>query len=319
MKRRWWRIIGLGAVVAYILSGVYIVRPGEEAVVLLFGKLATAHPVAPGVHWRLPFPFGRVIRVRVMERRRVAVGMELPDATAGRVASPRQVQFLTGDINVVNLGAVIQFRISDSIAYVIRCQDADLIVKELAQTALMQVVAGATVDDVLTIGKPRIQSDTRSLIQQLATQYRTGIYIISVNLQLAQPPAEVADAFHDVTRAREERQKLINEAYSYQNERIPQARGEAERIIAEAQAYKVRLINRAKGDAERFIAMAREYRKSPRVTSARIYIEAMEEILPRMKKYVVDADLRKGRRLDLTLFEPAPAKTEASGKGQSNP
>lgn len=287
----------------YILSGFYIVRPGEQAIVLLFGKLITPHPVQPGVHWRLPLPFGKVIKENVLQRRRISIGAEQIASAVGRTGTARLSQFLSGDANIVSVNAVVQYKVADVAAYALHCSDAEGLLKALAEAALTYVMANRSIDSALTVGRFTMQNETKELIRRLADAYDIGISIISVNFQTVLPPPEVADAFHEVTRAREECQRLINEADSYRSERIPEARGTAQKIIADAESYGVRVVNQAIGDARKFTAMANEYRHSPKITSARLYIEAMEQILPRMRKYVLDEELQSGKHIDLTIFE----------------
>lgn len=295
----------IAIVACYVLSGIYIVRANERAVVLIFGKLVTLQPIEPGVHWCLPFPFGKVVKVDILRRRRISVGVEAIEGLVGRTGMMKRSQFLTGDANIVNIGAVVQFRVADIVAYALRCGDIESLVKAMAESVLTHVVASKPIDSVLTYGRFATQGEVKELLQRRLNECDVGVAIVSVNFGVVTPPPDVTDAFHEVTRAREERQKLINEAYSYRNERLPEARGMAEKIIADAQAYKVQLINRAIGDSHKFSAMAREYKRSPSVTRARLYIEAMEQILPRMKKYVLDS--QSERHIDLTLLEQLEA------------
>lgn len=307
-----WMVVVLVIVVCYMLSGVYIVRANERAIILLFGRLVTLQPVGPGVHWRLPLPFGKVIKVDVLQRRRIGVGIEAIEGVARRIGMRRLVQFLSGDANIINIGIVVQYGVADIVAYALRCGDAEGLIKALAEAALTHVMAGKPIDSVLTYGRFAVQGEIKVLLQRWLNELGAGVSIVSVNFQAVSPPPEVVGAFHEVTRAREERQRLINEAYIYRNERLPEARGMAEKLIADAQAYKVRLINQAIGDAHKFVAMAKEYRRSPSITKARLYIEAMEQILPRMKKYVLDKELESGRRVELTLFEEIESAKDES-------
>lgn len=313
MQRRLLLLLSL-AIACYVLSGVYIVRANERAVVLVFGKLLTLQPVGPGIHWRLPFPFGRVIKEDILRRRRISVGVEAVESVVGRSGMMKSSQFLTGDANIISIGAIVQFRVTDIVAYALRCGYAESMVKAFAEAALTSVVASKPVDSMLVYGRFAAQGEVKELLQRWLNECDVGVGIVSVNFNLVTPPPEVIDAFHEVTRAREERQKLINEAYSYRSERLPEVRGMAEKIIADAQAYKVRLINQAIGDARKFVAMAKEYRRSPNETKTRLYIEAMEQILPRMKKYVLDS--HSERRVDLTLFEQLEAEKQSADESQ---
>ncbi|MFA4029099.1 MAG: hypothetical protein GDYSWBUE_001731 [Candidatus Fervidibacterota bacterium] len=304
----------VAAVACYALSGVYIVRASERAVVLVFGKLVTLQPIGPGVHWCLPFPFGRVIKKDILKRKRMSVGIEAVEDVTGRSGMMKSSQFLTGDANIVNVGAVVQFKVADIVAYALRCIYAEGLIKAFAEAALTKIVASKPIDSVLTYGRFATQGEVKELLQRWLNECNVGVSIVSVNFSIVTPPPEVTDAFHEVTRAREERQKLINEAYSYRSERLPEVRGMAEKIVSEAQAFKVRLINQAIGDARKFVAMAKEYRRSPSETKVRLYIEAMEQILPRMKKYVLDS--QSERRVNLTLLEQLETAKPDTGESQ---
>ena len=184
---------------------------------------------------------------------------------------------------------LVQYDIKDSAAFLFNVIDPDgVTMRDVAETALRQVVGARNIDDVLTTGKEDVQARTKNQITNLLDAYGTGINIIQVQLQNVNPPAQVQDAFDDVVRAKEDKERIINLADAYEEEILPTARGEAARSIENAEAFKAQRVNLAIGQAERFIAILSEYRKAPEVTRQRLYLEAMEEILPGVTKFIVD-------------------------------
>ncbi|NCO38652.1 MAG: FtsH protease activity modulator HflK [Armatimonadetes bacterium CG_4_10_14_3_um_filter_66_18] len=302
--------------VAYLLSGVYVVRPAEQAVVRLFGKVVDAH-VEPGLRYRLPYPVTRLDKVRVRERKRLTIGFQLADQPLGRQPSAAETQFLTGDYNLVNIQAVVQYSIREAEHYLFAAREIEALVGGAVDSALTEVMTGTPVDDILTVGKVGVQNDTRKRAQEILDGYGAGVLIVQVTIQKPYPPEEVLAAFNDVASAREDRDRIRNEALGYANDLVPRARGEGQRLLQQADAYRTTKINRAAGEAQRFRDLLVEYDKAQDVTSARLYVEAMEQILPKMKKVFVDAP--NGRSpVDLTLIKPAEptpkAETGAAGE-----
>src|SRR5947209_6500002 len=274
--------IGILAVV-YLLSGVYVVRANEQAVVRRFGRVVAAR-VPPGAHYRLPFPIDRIDRLKVREQKVISVGFDLPDALLGRQPTRGQTEFLTGDQNLVNVELLVQYVIRDPGAYLFAARDVSQVLRLAAEAALAETVAHRRVDALLTTGKVAVQGELRQEAQRVLDSYGPGgagigIDLTAINLNRIAPPAEVEDAFRQVANAREDRSRLINEAEGRANDLLPRARGEADRNLKEAQGYCERKVLEARGDAERFVHAYEAYRRSKDVTSARLYIEAMEEIL----------------------------------------
>ncbi len=279
--------LAIAAAVLYALSGIYFVQPDEQAVVQRLGKVV-AERVQPGVHYRLPYPIDRVDKLKVRKVWQVTVGATLTDQTLEQ-APTQQAEFLTGDQNLINIVMTVQYTIADPVAYLFHAKDVEGIIARAAEASLAHAVATRTVDALLTTGKVEAQNAVRQTAQQiLDRQYKVGVTISAVAIGQSAPPAEVADAFRDVASARADRDRFVNEAQAYANEVIPQARGEAQKMLNEAHAYRTKKINEATGDAARFTKLAAEYAKAKQVTSDRLYIEAMEEILPKIKKLVVD-------------------------------
>jgi membrane protease subunit HflK len=291
------------AVLAWLATGVFFVRTNEQAVVRRFGRMQPTVRT-PGLHVGLPVGLDRVDRLWVQETKRVAVGIDLTGRTLGRQAQPRQAECLTGDLNLIIVSAVVQYRIAEPKAYVSNVADVAGLVQRVAASELSRIVAGMSVDDILTVKRNAIQIEAREAVQAALDSYEAGVILtrpIALSNEGVRPPAEVADAFHDVTRAREDKQRAINVARGYANRILPEARGEAYRMESDAEAYAQETEQTAHGDAERFVKEAAELKKNRDLTLRRLILEAMEEILPRLRKVVVDP--RTGETLDLGLIE----------------
>jgi len=316
LKQRW----PYALLVLYLLTGVYVVKTDEQGVVRTLGR-AAADPARPGLHYRLPPPFSRLNKVKVYQRKRVSVGFSIADQATGRKPSAAETQFLTGDQNLVNIEMLLQYSIHNPRAYLFRSENPESLIAAAASAALTRLLTSTLVDQVLTIGKVAIQNDVQRITQALIESYGIGVQIDAVTLVRVYPPDEVADAFKDVASARSDAERTINEAQGYAGDVIPRARGEAERLIQEAMAYRDTVINEATGDADRFTKLYEAYVQARDVTSARIYLEAMEEILPKLNKMLVD----EGRQpFDLTIMQtnplaqetpPAPPSSSSSGAG----
>ena len=298
------RAIFLVAATVWLLFGIYFVAADQQAVVLRLGRVAGA-PVGPGVHWTWPAPVGKVLKIRARETRRLTVGFAAPDQVLGRDAQPAQAEFLTGDRNLITIGLVTQYAIKDPIAYLFRFGDVESLLRSTVESSLAAVVMRRGVDSLLTTEKVAVQQEVHALAQELVESYGAGVSILGVSLESVAPPEAVREAFNDVASAREDRDRIVREAQSYANEVLPVARGDAERQLRESEGYLESRKQRAAGDAARFKSLAAEYAKVPNETSTRLYLEAMEEVLPRMDKTVVDSDAR-GVDLDFVRRSPAP-------------
>jgi membrane protease subunit HflK len=298
------RAVFIAAAAAWLLFGIYFVAADQQAVVLRLGRVAGA-PVGPGVHWTWPAPVGKVFKIRARETRRLTVGFAAPDQVLGRDAQPAQAEFLTGDRNLISIGLVTQYAIKDPIAYLFRFGDVEALLRSTVESSLAAVVMRRGVDSLLTTEKVAVQQEVHALAQELVESYRAGVSILGVSLESVAPPEPVREAFNDVASAREDRDRIVREAQSYANEVLPVARGDAERQLRESEGYLESRRQRAAGDAARFRSLAAEYAKVPDETATRLYLEAMEEVLPRMDKTVVDSDAR-GVDLDFVRRSPAP-------------
>ena len=274
-------------VVLAILSSIYTIDPGEVGVVQRFGKLSSFSD--PGLHFKVPFVDG-LTKVNVEKVRRVEIGFRSERA---RMNVLQESLMITKDENIVDAQAIIQWKIKDPGHFLFRVANSELTIKNTAEVALRSVIGVTKIDDALTTGREEIQVRTKEFLQELLDSYTSGVQITDVKLQIVDPPEEVKDAFNEVVRAKEDKERLINEAKAFFEDVIPKARGEAEKMIREAEAYREQRISTAQGDTSRFNQIYSEYKKDKDVTWTRIYLEKLESILQRPKK-VIGTDSSSG-------------------------
>jgi membrane protease subunit HflK len=260
----------------YLFSGFYIVKPGEVAVVRRFGVVALAN-LGSGLHFRLPWPVDRIDIVQLDEIRRLETPANL---------------MLTGDENQLNIRLSVHYKVDDPVKFLLNTTDPKVLIAQASEAAMRQVVAGESVDALLTVDKSTIQKKAVSLTQSALDSYASGLRITGVQLLESSPPPEVADAFRDVASAREDLNTFINEALAYKNEILPVARGDAEKAIQAANAYQAEKIAQANGEATQFASQQGAYAKAPAVTRMRLYLESVEKVLPGARKFVLDSAVR---------------------------
>jgi membrane protease subunit HflK len=285
----------IGAVVVVALAawlgfgGFYIVNPDEVGVVLRFGKYA--YTTGPGPHWHVPYPVEKVLKPQVTQVRRVEVGFRTvsagPPARYQKV--PAESNMLTKDENIVSCEFIIQYRVKDAMAFLFNVRDPETTVRDAAEAAVREVVGRNSIDDVLTENKGRIQVESAELLRAILDSYEAGVQVDYVKLQDVYPPDPVIGAFRDVASAREDRERLKNEAEAYFNDVVPRAEGEREKMLRDAEGYRETKIKSAEGDVARFEALLAEYRPAKEVTRRRLYLEAMEGVLSQTK-IVLDED-----------------------------
>ena len=266
-------------------SGVYTVNPGHKGVVRTFGK-ETAR-TDPGLNYRYPWPFQRVDIVSVEQIRRIEVGFR------GSQRVPEEALMLTGDENIVEAQIVVQYRVADPSKYLFRLREPEAALLAATEVALRSTVGSMTIDQVMIEERAKVQGDARLFIQRLMDAYESGLVITEVKLQAADPPDAVRDAFHDVVRAREDKEKLLNQAKGYQADILPKARGEAQKILREAEGYKEQRVLLAQGEAARFLSVLAEYEKARDVTRDRLHLETVEKILPDIDKIIMGGDVNQ--------------------------
>ena len=298
-------VVVIVIVALWLASGIYSVHPGHVGVVRTFGK-ETAR-TQPGLNFRFPWPFQQADVVSTEQIRRIEVGFR------GAQRVPEEALMLTGDENIVEAQIVVQYRVADPSKYLFRLREPEVALGAATEVALRSTVGGMTIDQVMIEERTKVQDDARVFIQRLMDAYDSGLVITEVKLQAADPPEAVRDAFHDVVRAREDKEKLINQAKGYQADILPKARGEAQKILRESEGYKEKRVLLAQGEASRFLSVLAEYEKSREVTRDRLHLETMEKIMPDIDKFILDGDV--GQRL-LPLMPlgaspllPAPLRT----------
>ena len=288
--KKLWSIGLLVFVALWLLSGFYRVNPQQQGVVLRFGEWTST--TSPGLHYHLPYPIESVMTPEVTRDNRIDVGFRTlgRDGTNGRRDVASESQMITGDENIVDIDFVVFWRIGDAGQYLFNLADPDETAKVAAEAVMREVIGGVDIQFALTDGRQQIQQLVKQRLQILMNDYETGIIIRDVQLLAVDPPADVIDAFNEVQRARQDRDRLKNEAEAYRNDVVPRARGEAAQIVAEAEAYAAEVVSRSEGDASRFQQIYDAYLMSKDVTKERIYIETLEEILGNVNKIIIDQD-----------------------------
>jgi membrane protease subunit HflK len=293
------RIIGAAALLLLAVwgaSGFYRVQPDELGVVMRFGAFERTTP--PGLNYRIPWPVETVTTPRVTRINRVDIGFRAPaDApVGGRVVPTRDVLaeslMLTGDENIVDIDYAVFWRIREVPDFLFNTRNPEETVKSGAESVMREVIGRTPIQAALTEGRAQIEQEVRRGLQGIMDQYKSGVEITQVQMLKVDPPAAVVDAFRDVQRANADRERLRNEAESFRNDIIPRARGEAERMIQEAQGFRDSQVARARGEAGRFSAILQAYSQAQDVTTRRIYLETMEEILRRSNMILVDDRLQ---------------------------
>jgi membrane protease subunit HflK len=289
MRRLLIRIVPALVVLTWLFTGFFKVEPEELAVVQRFGRVIE-RGLPSGLHWRLPWPIESHEKFETTTVYKMGVGMITRDYLRG-IPSPEELSlWLTGDTNILSVKVMIQYTVVDLADYLFRIQSPQFLMARVAEAALTDVIGSMTVDDALTVNRPLISQEVRRRTQDRLDELEIGITISSVNLLSVDPPSQVIDVFRDVSNAAADRERIMNEANGYANSVIPRARGEATWIEERAQADRNRRIAEANGETARFLSVLKEYRKNPHVTRTRIYLETLEIVLPRVKRYIVDSN-----------------------------
>lgn len=292
VSKRWTGPIVFGVLgallVLWILTGFYTVGPGEVGVVRQFGKVVKV--TDSGLHLRLPYPIQTHNIVNVEQQRRAEIGFRSQrqgNVPAG--ARDDESLMLTADENIVEVHMVVQYRVQDPVAFLFNVRDPEETLHAAAQVALRSVIGANSIDAVITGGADRTRQrlEVQQQLQEMLDQYGTGLNVAEISFTLADAPVEVRDAFHDVLRALEERERKVNEATAYSADIVPRARGEARQIINQAEAFREERVSRARGEADRFVQMLTEYQQAPDVTRQRMYLEAIERVLPSTEKFIM--------------------------------
>ena len=266
----------------WLVSGFFIVQEGQTGVVLTFGKLS--HATSPGFNWRWPYPIQAHETVNVSQVRTVEVGYR----SNVRNKLAREALMLTDDENIIDIQFAVQYRLKDATDWVFNNREQEETVKQVAETAIREIVGKSKMDFVLYEGREKIAFDTLGLMQQILDRYRTGVMVTNVTMQAVQPPEQVQASFDDAVKAGQDRERQKNEGQAYANDVVPRARGAASRLLQESEGYRSRVVANAEGEASRFTKILAEYQKAPGVTRDRMYIEAMQQIFTSTTKVMVD-------------------------------
>jgi modulator of FtsH protease HflK len=318
-------IAGLIVVVVWLLSGVYVVNPDEQGVVLRFG--AYNRVTTPGINYHLPWPLESVETPQVTRENQLNVGYTVPRPGANTDAVrdvPEESLMLTGDENIVDINFTVFWVIRDASDFLFNVQNLgtqqDLTIRAAAESAMREVVGRNEIEPILTANREPIQEEVRGLMQRILDSYNAGVTVTRVQMQKADPPAQVLEAYRDVQAAVTDQDRMRNEAEAYANRVVPEARGGAARIIQQAEGYKQQVTAQAQGEASRFVAVFDQYKRAPDVTRRRIYLETMQDILGNMNKVILDNRGGQGVVPYLPLPElqrqqtrPGPPVADASG------
>jgi len=306
-----FRNLALAALLIFIAwQSAFIVGPDEEGVVKRFG--IPVRTLGPGPHLKIPI-LESVLQPKVAKLHRVEIGFRT-DRQNRQQMIPQEALMLTGDMNILAIEFIVQYKIKEAANYLFNVADIHDAIGKAAEASMREVIGKSKIDEALTTGKAQIQQDTQDLLQKILDQYQAGVQIAAVQLQDVDPPEAVAAAFKDVTNAKEDREKLINQAIGYRNDILPKAKGEAAQMVNQAKGYAQARLDRARGEANRFLATLKEYNQSKDTISKRIYIETMEEILPRMQKVIVDGKSAE-RILPYLPLDRLPQKPPMSTEG----
>ncbi len=278
-------ILGL-ILLVWIATGFYIVDQGSRGVVLRFGK--HVETTMPGPRWHMPFPIESVTVVNMEQVRTIEIGYRSADGSAGRSKELHESLMLTDDENIIDLQFAVQYNLKNVEDALFNNRSAEEAVRGIAETAIREVVGKSKLDFALYEGRDEVAINTKKLMQDVLDRYKTGINVVSITMQNAQPPEQVQAAFEDAVKAKQDLERQKNEGQAYANDVIPKARGTASRLLQEAAGYKLRVENEAQGNVSRFNQILVQYQHAPEVTRQRMYLDAQEQIMSSVSKVIVD-------------------------------
>lgn len=302
-----------------LTTSVYTVQPEERAVVKRLGEVVRI--ADPGLRYKLPLG---IETVQILATERVLkeeFGFRTEGMRGGRTryaSKPFEDEslMLTGDLNIIDLEWVVQYRINDPIKFLYNLRETTRTLRDISESVMRRVVGNRLGSEVLTVGRVEIQEQARTEMQSIMDRYESGVHIITVELQDVVPPARVQPAFNEVNEARQEREQTINEAQKRVNQELPLAEGGALRRVAEAEGYATERINRALGESARFLAVLEQYQQAPEVTRRRMYLEAVSGLLPRVGRVMVVQDGQMGPLPLLNLGEAGGVAVGGAGEGR---
>ncbi|MBM3581393.1 MAG: FtsH protease activity modulator HflK [Alphaproteobacteria bacterium] len=286
------RVVGLAVLAGIALwfaSGFYRVQPGELGVELLFGKFLRV--TTPGLNYWLPRPIGQVVTPNVERTNQINIGFRGSADVGGQGGArdvPQEGLTLTGDQNIIDIDFVVQWRIKSAADFLFNIRDPEPTIKIAAESSMREIVGQTTLEDALTVKRQEVEGRTRDLLQNILDEYGAGVAIADVKMQKVDPPAQVIDAFNDVQRARQDKERKQNEATAYANDILPRAKGEAQRMIQDATAYREKLVREAEGEANRFLSVYNAYLEDKDVTRKRLFLERMQQVFKDSEKVIID-------------------------------
>jgi membrane protease subunit HflK len=308
--RRAWTLLALFVLAGYLSTGVTVLQPDEIAVVRRFGAVL-AEPWEPGLHWGLPYGIDRVDRIKLNQTRTLAVGAAGSiQAPLLRAPDPAADDLLTGDLNLVNVAALVQYRVRDPLAFLFRSRNVEASLAAVSEWAVARALASRGIDELLTTGRAQVADGLAQTIDALAGQEGLGISVVAVRLGRVVPPSAVAPAFADADRARSDRRQAITRAEEYRDRALSESRGRAREVADSAAGRFDRLVEPARGEADRFTRVLAEARNAPTAFRRRLFLDTLAELLPRFRRTVV---VTPGQDLDISLFgdEPPPRAKES--------
>ena len=307
-------LLALAVVLAiWLVSGFYRVQTDQQGVVLRFGEWVNT--TQPGLNWHIPYPIESVRTPSVEKINQIDIGFREIGGSNQRDVNEESLM-LTGDQNIIDIDFSVQWKIADAGRYLFNIRDPRGTVKIAAESAMREIIGRTNIQPALTEARAQIETKTRNLLQEILDSYKSGILITELKLQNVQPPQQVVDAFNDVQRALQDRDRLRNEAQSYRNDIIPRARGEAQAMLQNAEAYRERLINEAEGEAERFTKVLKAYQANPEVTKRRMYLETMQKVYARTEKVLMDGGTSNA--VPYLPLDQLRRRTTTNGAAQSN-
>jgi len=286
-------ILIIVALIIWLATGFYRVEPDEQGIELLFGKW-NQMTTEPGLHYFFPIPIGKTMTPKVESIRKINVGYRSASELGfSSNSNDRNVLeeslMLTGDQNIVDVNFTVLYKIKDAGKFLFKLRNPETTVKDMSESVMREVVGQRDLEFLLTGGRQEVEQVVRADLQDILDEYESGILVQSIQLQSVNPPALVIDAFDEVQRARQDKEKLVNEANSYLNKIVPNARGDAAKLVQEATAYKEQVIKQAEGVAQNFIDVYNSYKDAKYVTRQRIYLETLTEVLEGPNKIILDS------------------------------
>ena len=275
-------------IVIWASSGIYRVNPGEQGVEMLFGKFVKR--TGPGLHFWAPSPIGDVIKPNVERTNSINIGYRgVGDVERGGTRNVSEESLmLTSDQNIIDIDFVVQWRIKNAADYLFNIRDPQATIKIAAESSMREVIGQTPLEEAITTKRQMVQQDTKDLLQKILDQYGAGVAIAEIQLQAADPPKEVIDAFNDVQRAKQDQERSVNEATAYKNDIVPRANGQAQKMVQDAEAYKEKVIKEAQGEAKRFLSVYETYLGAKDVTTRRLFLERMQQVLKASEKVIID-------------------------------